>query len=114
MLLAVSGYSPRPLALLLLLGEFSADAPFPVLVVVGERQGPRVCLVVEVPAALVLARRGVAWGSANNGRCPPKKRRRPLRLLLVALLLVVFWALGQLEVVVAPPPPPGHLTLGGR
>jgi hypothetical protein len=113
MLLAASGYSPHPLALLLLLGEFSVDAPFPVLVL-GERQGPRACLVAEVPAALVLARRDVAWGSANNGQCPPKKRRRPLRLLLVVLSLVDFWALGQLEVVVAPPPPPGHLTLGGR
>ena len=113
MLLVASGYSPRLLALLSLLSEFSADAPFPVLVV-GERQGPGVCLVVEVPAALVLARRDVAWGLANNGQRPPKTRRRRLRLLLVVLLLVDFWALGQLEVVVAPPPPPGHLTLGGR
>ena len=96
-----------------MLGEFLADAPFPVLAV-GECQGPWVCLVAEVPAALALARRDGVWGAANNGRCPPKKRRRLLRLLLVVLLLVVLWALGQLEVAVALPPPPSHLTLGGR
>lgn len=96
-----------------MLGEFSADAPFPVLVV-GGRPGPGVCLAVAVPEALVLARRDVAWGLANNGRCPPKTRHRLLRLWLAVLLLVVFWALGQLEVVVALPPPPGHLPLGGR
>jgi hypothetical protein len=114
MLVVALGHSPHPLGLSLLLGEFLADAPFPVLVV-GERPGPGVCLVVAVPAAPVLARRDVAWGSANNGHCPPKTRHRLLLWLwLAVLLLVVLWALGQLEVVVALPPPPGHLPLGGR
>lgn len=113
MLVVALGHSPHPLGLSLLLGEFLADAPFPVLVV-GERPGPGACLAVAVPAAPVLARRDVAWGSANNGHCPPKTRHRLLRLWLAVLLLVVVWALGQLEVVVALPPPPGHLPLGGR
>jgi len=113
MLVVALGHSPHPLGLSLLLGEFLADAPFPVLVV-GGRPGPGECSDVAVPAAPVVARRDVAWGWANNGRCPPKTRHRLLRLWLAVLLLVVFWALGRLEVVVALPPPPGHLPLGGR